>query len=104
MPSRGRPQFGLRFNLRSTLAPPAQTRVEESSGLLCTPISATANAAVPCALSGVARSAELARLNLQSAVRPMGGSVSSLNVSVAASVCLFEAGRQRRLVGGTADK
>jgi 23S rRNA (guanosine2251-2'-O)-methyltransferase len=35
---------------------------------------------------------------------PMSGTVASLNVSVAASVCLFEAGRQRRLVGGTADK
>jgi 23S rRNA (guanosine2251-2'-O)-methyltransferase len=30
---------------------------------------------------------------------PMAGSVSSLNVSVASGVCLFETVRQRALVG-----
>lgn len=35
---------------------------------------------------------------------PMSGTVASLNVSVAAAVCLFETGRQRRLVGDTAGK
>ena len=28
---------------------------------------------------------------------PMAGSVSSLNVSVASGICLFEIGRQRRI-------
>ena len=31
---------------------------------------------------------------------PMAGSVSSLNVSVATGICLFEALRQRKAVGG----
>ena len=77
MPGPSKAPFALRFNLRSTLAPLAQTRVEESSGLLSTPISACANASVPCALPSASRSAELARLNLRSAVCPLGGSVGT---------------------------
>lgn len=56
----------LRFNLRSTLAPAGTIRAEESSGLLSTPIQATANASVPCAVRS-------APLRLPPAVRPVLG-------------------------------
>jgi len=63
----------LRFNLRSTLAPPGTTRAEEASGLLSTPIQPTANATVPCAVRPAPPEARRAPLRLAPAVRPVYG-------------------------------
>ena len=69
---------GLSFNLRSTLAPNTQTRVEETSGLLTTQISGNANGAVPCALAPSVKPV-LSRLQLKSALRPLGAATATVS-------------------------